>query len=150
MPIGGREGSSMTIKVDSFENQQQLEVVVNGPDGATRLFICTGTAKAAMQLNAGPEFAQRLADTWTFLVGPTLTRLQFQRAVGTASLANFRVRYTAPAGGFDASWELVSVDADWDDESGRVQVRAEVSLVAIQATVLVSSLGYHVSILAAL
>ena len=30
MRFGGRGGSSMTIKVDSLENQQQLEVVVNG------------------------------------------------------------------------------------------------------------------------
>ena len=141
----------MTIQPVGFENQQQLEVVVNGPDGANRLFICTGTAKANMQVNADAAAAsQQVRDTWTFLVGPTLTRAQFYRAVGTASLSNVRFIKTNPEARIEGVWELVSVDADWDDESGQVQVRAEVSLAAVQAMLLVSSLSYHVSILAAL
>ncbi len=71
----------MPIKITNIENPQQIEAVVNGPDGANRLFIVTGIAPANVSIFNGTR-----TDTFTFLIGPTLTRRQFVRAIATASL----------------------------------------------------------------
>jgi hypothetical protein len=64
--------------------EQVLEAVVTGPDGANRLFTCTGIANVQMSLTRTQEQA---TETWTFLVGPSLPRPQFYRAIGTASVS---------------------------------------------------------------
>src|SRR5260370_34512373 len=64
--------------------EQVLEAVVTGPDGANRLFTCTGIANVQMSLTRTQE---QTTETWTFLVGPTLPRPQFYRAIGTAYVA---------------------------------------------------------------
>jgi hypothetical protein len=64
--------------------EQVIEAVVAGPDGANRLLTVTGAANLSIQATG----QQRTTETWTFLVGPTLTRLQFHRAIGTASVAS--------------------------------------------------------------
>ena len=68
--------------------EQVIEAVVAGPDGANRLFTVTGAADLSIQATR----QQRTIETWTFLVGPTLTRSQFHRAIGTASVASQLVR----------------------------------------------------------
>jgi hypothetical protein len=48
-----------------------------------------------------------------------------------------------------ASWLISSVDTDWDDESGQVELRVEASLSTLgSTTVELNKLGYHVTILA--
>ena len=53
-------------------------------------------------------------ETWTFLVGPTLTRLQFHWAIGTASIASQIVSVQTPRREFTVN--IHSVEADWDGE----------------------------------
>ena len=53
-------------------------------------------------------------ETWTFLVGPTLTRLQFHWAIGTASIASQIVSVQTPWREFTVN--VHSVEADWDGE----------------------------------
>ena len=50
--------------------EQVLEAVVTGPDGANRLFTCTGIANVQMSLTRTEEQA---TETWSFLVGPSLS-----------------------------------------------------------------------------
>jgi len=123
--------------------EQVLEAVVTGPDGANRLFTCTGIANVQMSLTRTQEQA---TETWTFLVGPTLPRPQFYRAIGTASVSLQTVDIQgAPA---DFTVHLVSVEADWDDESERVEVRVEVLLSSSMIGVNINQLRYWVTILA--
>ena len=123
--------------------EQVLEAVVSGPDGANRLFICTGTANVQLSLGRNQE---RITETWTFFVGPNLTRAQFYRAIGTASVS-FQIMdiLGAPAG---FTVQIVSVEADWDDESERVEVRVEVLLSSSLTSVNINQLHYWVTILA--
>ncbi len=51
----------------------------------------------------------------------------------------------APAG---FTVQVVSVEADWDDESGRVEVRVEVLLSSSLTAINVDQLRYWVTILA--
>lgn len=47
---------------------QQMEVAVNGPDGATHLILCTGVGDLGCVSH----------ETYTFLVGPQISRRQFR------------------------------------------------------------------------
>ena len=122
--------------------EQVLEAVVAGPNGANRLFTISGAANVCIEATR----QQRTTETWTFLVGPTLTRLQFHRAIGTASVASqFVSVQTAPR---EFTVNVHSVEADWDDEDQRVEVRAEIGIIANGTTVEITQLRYWVAILA--
>jgi hypothetical protein len=107
-------------------NDQVIEAVVSGPGGANRLFTCTGLALIPMGL--GPNETAR--ETWTFLVGPAFPQSQFQRAIATASDAGFGVQVQDPTAFGYYNVTVWSVEADWDDESGRTEMRVEVDMSA--------------------
>jgi len=131
------------MPVTSTIGEQVLEAVVTGPDGANRLFTCTGIANVQMSLTRTQE---QTTETWTFLVGPTLPRPQFYRAIGTASVSLQTVDIQGAPAGFTV--HVVSVEADWDDESERVEVRVEVLLSSDMIGVNINQLRYWVTILA--
>jgi hypothetical protein len=120
-----------------------LEAVVAGPDEANRLFTITGAANVGIFVPGG----QQKTETWTFLVGPAFTRGQLYRAIGVASVSSQNVNIqTAPA---SFQVQINSVEADWDDESGRVEVRVEVFLTASASmNANINQLRYWVTILA--
>ncbi|PYJ37887.1 MAG: hypothetical protein DME52_04010 [Verrucomicrobia bacterium] len=123
--------------------EQVLEAVVAGPDEANRLFTVTGAASVGIFVQGGQQQTQ----TWTFLAGPTFTRGQFYRAIGAASVSAQNVNIQTAPGSFQAN--ISSVEADWDDESGRVEVRVEVFLSASGgASANINQLRYWVTILA--
>ena len=78
-------------------------------------------------------------------MGPTLTRLQFHRAIGTASVASQTVSVQTSPREFTVN--IHSVEADWDDENQRVKVRVEVGLISNGATVAITQIRYSVTIL---
>jgi len=122
--------------------EQVIEAVIAGPDGANRLFTIIGAANVFIEATR----QQRTTETWTFLVGPPLTRLQFHRAIGTASIASQIVSVqTAPR---EFTVNIHSVEADWDDENQRVKVRVEIGVIANGTTVTVTQIRYSVAILA--
>ena len=123
--------------------EQVLEAVVSGPDGANRLFTCTGIANVQMSLGRNQE---RMTETWTFFVGPNLTRTQFYRAIATASVSLQTMDILGAPAGFTI--QIVSVEADWDDESERVEVRVEVLLGSSLTSININQLRYWVTILA--
>ena len=122
--------------------EQVIEAVVAGPDGANRLFTVIGAANLSIQATR----QQRTIETWTFLVGPTLTRLQFHWAIGTASIASQIVSVQTPRREFTVN--VHSVEADWDDENQRVKVRVEIGVMSDGATVEITQFRYCVAILA--
>ena len=82
--------------------EQVIEAVVAGPDGANRLFTISGAANVCIEATR----QQRTTETWTFLVGPPLTRLQFHRAIGTASVASQIVSVQKHAAGVHGQYPL--------------------------------------------
>jgi hypothetical protein len=121
-------------------NAQQMEVAVNGPDGATHLILCTGIA----------NFGSISQETYTFLVGPQILRRQFVGAIASGALSSIQIYDKNPTGDnadVELGVNLVLIDANYDDESGQVKVRAEVSS-SITMTKL--AISYNVSILAEL
>src|SRR6266536_5903951 len=82
-PLWGKE-SNMSIQLEKKDliNLQQMEVAVNGPDGATHLILCTGIANLGSYSH----------ETFTFLVGPQISRRQFVGAIVSGALSMLQVR----------------------------------------------------------
>jgi hypothetical protein len=121
-------------------NTQQMEVAVNGPDGATHLILCTGM----VQLNSVSH------EIYTFFVGPQISRRQFVGAIASGALSTIQgydKNQTLLKDDIEPEANLVLISADYDDESGQVKVRVEVlSSIAIKML----AISYNVSILAEL
>ena len=132
------------MPVANTTGEQVVEAVVAGPDGANRLYTITGAATVGINVSAG----QTQTQTWTFLVGPTFTRGQFYRAIGTASVSSQSAVLQTTSGSFQLA--ISSVEADLDDESGRAEVRVEVYLSSSPGgpQLSVNQLRYWVTILA--
>jgi hypothetical protein len=130
---------SIQLERKDLINPQKMEVAVNGPDGATHLVLCTGIATLSC---TGHE-------TFTFLVGPRLSRRQFVGAVASGALSTIQASEKKPIGNnieVELSANLVLIDASYDDESGQVKVRTEVSSMAMTKL----AISYNVTILAEL
>jgi hypothetical protein len=140
----------MPIKIppQSVINLQMIEAGVSGPDGANRLFTITGMADCGVSANApGPNNSATQQQTFSVLVGPQLTRRQFISAIGVASLSRFHF-FNNPA---SSNFSVNAVDADWDDESGQVELRVEIEVFVAGASgsgVQISRFGFQVTILA--
>ena len=131
---------SIHLERKDLTNAQQMEVAVNGPDGATHLILCTGVAC----LISGSH------ETYTFLVGPQLSRRQFVGAIASGALSAIQAHYKESDRGNDdlaLGAGLVLIDAGYDNESCQVKVRAEVSSTIAMTKLAIS---YNVSILAEL
>jgi hypothetical protein len=121
-------------------NAQQMEVAVNGPDGATHLVLCTGIANLSSCSH----------ETFTFLVGPSLSRRQFVGAIVSGALSTIQLDDKV-SNESDSETKvrarLLTITAQYDQESGQVKVSAEVisSLAAIKLAI-----SYNISILAEL
>ena len=137
----------MAVKIapELIQNLQQIEAVVAGPDDVNRLFIIDGQFDCQMSLFPPGAAGESQKETFTVLAGPVFTRKQFAQANGTASFTKT---------GFNAStaaWQILGVDADWDDESGQVEVRieAQVQCAGQQSQASIDGFAFHVTILAA-
>jgi len=137
----------MAVKIPSnqIQNLQQIEVVVAGPDDANRLFIIDGQFNSQL---AASSVSQK--EIFTILVGPVFARKQFLQANATASLTNTSFEIDLPP--VFANWQVVSADADWDDESGQVELRIEALVDCrgnVNNTASIFGFAFHVTILAA-
>jgi hypothetical protein len=131
---------SIHLERKDLFNTQQMEVPVNGPDGATHLILCTGVANLSCSND----------ETYTFLVGPQLSRRQFVGVIASGAFSKIEAHSKEMLGRMGASHlgvNLISVDADYDDENHQVRVKAE---VALGAAIINLAISYNVGILAEL
>ena len=131
---------SIHLEKDDLLNTQQMEVAVNGPDGATHLIICTGHANLGA---LGHE-------SFTFLVGPRLSRRQFVAVIASGALSQFQLRdANQKENQMETQLEanLLSIAGEYDDECGQVKIKADVSPGSALNKL---SISYSVSILAEL
>ena len=138
----GLWSNNLPIHLESknLTNPQQMEVPVNGPDGATHLILCAGVA------DLGPVNHE----TYTFVVGPQISRRQFVGAIALDALSRIPANYKNASGdhaNVELEANLVLIDANYHDESGQVMVSAEVSS---SKAITKLAISYHMSILAAL
>ena len=140
----------MAIKIAQIQDLQQMDVVVAGPDDANHLFIIDGQFDTNLVIGSqGTNFATA-KEVFSVLIGPRLTNRQFVRAIATASIVKTQIANIAQGG--LANWNIVDVDADWDDESGQVELRieAQVGCLGSNQNASIHGFAFHVTILAAL
>ena len=101
------------------ESLQHMEVGVSGPDGVNRMFITTGLART--NLNASSN--QLRKENYAIHVEPPLTASQFRRAIATAAVSDSRFFDFNAAQQDGMQWRVDEVDADFDDEEGKVELR---------------------------
>jgi hypothetical protein len=121
-------------------NTQQMAVAVNGPDGATHLILCTGVANLDSVAH----------NTYTFLVGPQLSRRQFVGVIASGAISTIQTQNKKPirnATILNLEADMVFMNAQFDEESGQVKVTAEVSCNTSMTKLAIS---YNVTILAEL
>ena len=131
---------SIHLEKENLLNTQEMEVAVNGPDGATHLIICTGHAHLGA---LGHE-------SYTFLVGPRLSRRQFVAVIASGALSKFQLGETKPSEDKTETHReanLLSITGEYDDECNRVKIRADVSPGSALNKL---SISYSVNILAEL
>jgi hypothetical protein len=131
---------SIHLERKDLINTQEMEVAIKGPDGATHLILCTGMACLVSLVH----------ETYTFFVGPQLSRRQFVGAMASGALAAIQA-YDQNLTNDDAKValeaNLLSIDANYDDEFSKVKVRVEVSSTKVITKL---SITYSVNILAEL
>lgn len=131
---------SIHLERNDLINPQQMEVAVNGTDGATHLILCTGVA----------ELCPVSHETYTFLVGPQISRRQFVGVIASGSLSTIQGYDKNPADdnmAVEVGASLVLINGYYDDEAGQVKIRAEISPTKTTTKLAIS---YNVSILAEL
>jgi hypothetical protein len=140
MLLGRQNTLSIRLESSDLVNTQQMEVAVNGPDGATHLILCTGVANVGLVSH----------ETYTFMVGPQLSRRQFVGAIASGALSSIAAQdknATKSHAHIGLRANLILIHATYDDESGHVKVRAEISSsMAVRKL----AISYCVSILAEL
>ena len=140
----------MAIKIAQVQNLQQLDVMVAGPDDANHLFVIDGQLDVSLAIGSQGGNAGVAKETFSVLLVPKFTNRQFVREIATASIVKSQVANIA-TGGF-ATWTIIDVDADWDDESGQVELRieAQVNCSGSNQSASINGFAFHVTILAAL
>jgi len=139
---------AVQIPTGAIRNLQQIEAVVAGPDDANRLFIIDGQFDYAGFEATGVSTQK---ETFSVLLGPVFNKHQFSRAIATASFT--KTFFSSGRAGGGAGWYILGVDADWDDESGQVELRIEAEVEADmndpKQLALIMGFAFHVTILAA-
>jgi hypothetical protein len=131
---------SIHLENTDLVNTQQMEVAVNGPDGATHLILCTGVANLEISGNG----------SYTFLVGPQLSRRQFVGVIASGAWSQIQNRANMAKvdhGETPLEAYLLTISGSYDDHHERVRVIADISLGTGMTKVAIS---YQVSILAEL
>jgi len=135
-------------------NLQQIEVNVNGPDDINRMYITTGSANVYFQVydntSGGSGLTQK--ETFSIKLDPQLASNQFRRAIATASLTQISCNDNDPATVDGMKWTIEEGDADYDDETGKIDLRIAVAVYARgnNASTGIHSLGYQVTTLASI
>jgi len=143
----------MAVKIlpNQIQNIQQIEAVVAGPDDANRLVIINGQFDCYLQASSqGPNYVSQ-KEIFTVLIGPVFTKQQFVQANATASVTKTAFSIIGGVGQDNFSWQILGVDADWDDESGQVELRieAQVACSGPSQNATINGFAFNVTILAA-
>lgn len=135
-------------------NLQQIEVNVNGPDDINRMYITTGSANVYLQAYdntaSGSGITQK--ETFSIKLDPQLASNQFRRSIATASLAQISCNDNDPATVDGMRWTIEEVDADFDDETGKIDLRIALAVFARgnNSITRINGLNYQVTTLAAI
>ena len=130
------------IQPNRLTNMQEMEVHVNGPDGANRMFVYSGMAE--VELCGGLPHPRWSLEVVCFDVGRTydVDNEEVINIVTTSSLAGARTDGVASFAG----WQIFGAAGELDDESGRV--RMNIAAGARDTQAFLEQISFHIIVLA--
>ena len=134
---------SNIITPNRLTNMQEMEVIVDGPDGANRLFIYSGMAE--VELCGGLPHPRWSLEIVCFDVGrkyDCAAGEEVVKVVATASLAGGRTDGVASFAG----WQIFGAAGEYDNSDCRVRVNIAAGARDTQA--FLEQISFHVNVLA--
>ena len=114
----------------NISNKQSFEVIIQDADGANRMIVCTGKLNchhsAFDNTASGNGVTQK--ETFKALIDPQLEAGQFKRALVVASFDDIEYFDNDPTQRDGTRWVIEEAQADFDDESGQVELRVSLML----------------------
>lgn len=133
---------SNIIEPKRLTDMQEMEVHVNGPDGANRLFIYSGMTE--VELSGGLPHPRWSLEVICFDVGRTYDTEDdsIVKITATAALAGNRTDGVASFAG----WQIFGAAAELDDETNRV--RMNIAAGARDTQAFLEQISFQVHVLA--
>jgi len=130
------------IEPDRLTNMQEMEVHVNGPDGANRMFIYSGMAE--VELCGGLPHPRWSLEIVCFDIGRSydVENEEVINIVTTSSLAGGRTDGVASFAG----WQIFGAAGELDEESGRI--RMNIAAGARDTQAFLEQISFHITVLA--
>jgi hypothetical protein len=130
------------IQPNRLTNMQEMEVHVNGPDGANRMFIYSGMAE--VELTGGLPHPRWSLEVVCFDVGRSydVENEEVINILATSSLAGSRTDGVASFAG----WQIFGAAGELDEESGRV--RMNIAAGARDTQAFLEQISFHITVLA--
>ena len=130
------------IEPNRLTNMQEMEVHVNGPDGANRMFIYSGMAE--VELCGGLPHPRWSLEVVCFDIGRTYDTENEEviNIITTSSLAGCRT----DGGASFAGWQIFGAAGELDDESRRV--RMNIAAGARDTQAFLEQISFYITVLA--
>ena len=135
--------TSNIIEPNRLTNMQEMEVHVNGPDGANRLFIYSGMAE--VDLCGGLPHPRWSLEVICFELGRTYDIENGESAINilaTSSMAGGRTDGVASFAG----WQVFGAAGELDEDSGRI--RMNIAAGARDTQAFLEQISFQVNVLA--
>jgi len=135
--------TSNIIEPNRLTNMQEMEVHVNGPDGANRLFIYSGMAE--VDLCGGLPHPRWSLEVVCFELGRTYDCDNGESViniVATSSMAGGRTDGVASFAG----WQIFGAAGELDEDSGRI--RMNIAAGARDTQAFLEQISFQVNVLA--
>ena len=135
--------TSNIIEPNRLTNMQEMEVHVNGPDGANRLFIYSGMAE--VDLCGGLPHPRWSLEVICFELGRTYDIENGESVINilaTSSMAGGRTDGVASFAG----WQIFGAAGELDEEDCRI--RMNIAAGARDTQAFLEQISFHISVLA--
>jgi hypothetical protein len=134
---------SNIITPKRLTNMQEMEVHVNGPDGANRLFIYSGMAE--VELCGGLPHPRWSLEIICFDIGRTYDRENGEEVIKIVTTASFAGGRTDGVASF-AGWQIFGAAGELDEDDGRI--RMNIAAGARDTQAFLEQISFHVNVLA--
>jgi hypothetical protein len=134
---------SNIITPKRLTNMQEMEVHVNGPDGANRLLIYSGMAE--VELRGGLPHPRWSLEIICFDIGRVYDRENDETVIKIVTTASFAGGRTDGVASF-AGWQIFGAAGELDEDDGRIRVNIAAGARDTQA--FLEQISFHVNVLA--
>jgi hypothetical protein len=134
---------SNVIEPNRLTNMQEMEVHVNGPDGANRLLIYSGMAE--VELNGGLPHPRWSLEVICFDIGRQYDCDNGEGIIDVVTTASFAGGRTDGVASF-AGWQIFGAAGELDHEDCRLRVNIAAGARDTQA--FLEQIAFHVNVLA--